>query len=101
MLQDYISAGFPAAEFWGLSPRLFLAQMRGARARLEREQKNAIEMAWLTAALVRAAKLPSLEKLMSGPTPPMTSAEIRSRLSAISSALPKITLEDWKKRRGA
>lgn len=44
MLNDYIAAGFDPAAFWRLTPRLYVAHMDGAAARLNREHK---ERAWL------------------------------------------------------
>ena len=66
MLADYTAAGFDPAAFWGLSPRLYLAQMRGAHERLKREQEGRAWLAWHGAALERSKKLPDLRRFVTG-----------------------------------
>jgi len=60
----YVGAGLPPGRFWKISLRLCLAEIFGARERLEREKQDRIELAWMTANLTRADKLPSLKSLL-------------------------------------
>ncbi|RMC37494.1 hypothetical protein [Paracoccus alkanivorans] len=64
MYSDYVSAGFDPVGFWSLTPRLYLAQMKGANARIEREAREAAWHAWHVAAFTRARKLPKLDKIL-------------------------------------
>jgi len=64
MCAAYISAGLPPDRFWDLTPRLYMLEMKGAAKRIERDSRSALEAAWLGAKLQRAAKIPTLEKLL-------------------------------------
>lgn len=59
-----MAAGFAASDFWSLSPRLYLAHMRGARSRLIDEQRARDAQAWKIAALMRQATLPPFESFI-------------------------------------
>ncbi len=61
-----MAAGFAASDFWSLSPRLYLAHMRGARSRLIEEQRARDAQAWTIAALMRQTTLPSFDNFMGG-----------------------------------
>ncbi|WOI54956.1 hypothetical protein [Palleronia sp. LCG004] len=98
MLRAYVEAGFDPGTFWGLTPRLYLAHMRGAAQRFEREGRSSAELAWMTATLSRAEKIPPLAKLLRGKPEKMSPDELRVRLKALSKALPKITQEEWRAR---
>ncbi|WP_428924995.1 hypothetical protein [Marinibacterium sp. SX1] len=49
MLEDFLAAGYRAVDFWGLSPRLYLAHMRAARRRVGEGQAAAAEAAFVGA----------------------------------------------------
>lgn len=66
MLSEYVAAGFDPAAFWSLTPRLYLVQMRGAGERLKREHEGRAWLAWHSAALDRAKKLPALRRFVTG-----------------------------------
>ncbi|WP_353472323.1 hypothetical protein PVT71_13610 [Salipiger sp. H15] len=100
MLEDHVAAGFDPAAFWSLTPRLYLAQMRGARRRLEAEEMLSVQQAWLTATLMRAKKIPDLKKLLRRRSPAESREEFKAKLAAMSSALPKVSLADWQARQG-
>jgi hypothetical protein len=63
MLEAYISAGLPPGRFWKITPRLYLTEMRGASARLDREFRLLAWAVWHTAYLPRAKDRVSLDKL--------------------------------------
>jgi hypothetical protein len=71
MLEGYVSAGFSPELFWGLTPRMYLVHMRGARVRLEREQSERAWLAWHTAYLPRLKKPINLTELSSGKAEPI------------------------------
>ncbi|MBR9840208.1 MAG: hypothetical protein GYB50_20295 [Rhodobacteraceae bacterium] len=99
MLEDYVAAGFDPAAFWSLTPRLYLAQMRGARRRMEEQDTGSLHLAWLTAALMRTQKFPSLKKLLRRHGARDTADDLKSKLTALSSTLPKVTMEEWRARK--
>lgn len=100
MLEDYVAAGLDPAAFWSLTPRLFLCQMRGARRRAEGEDHLSTYQAWLTARLTRIDKIPGLGKLLGRRQSPGSREDLKSRLTAMSSALPKVSLTEWQMRQG-
>ncbi len=50
--------------FWRVSPRQINAIVSGANDRLLHQHNELVWLAWHTAALIRAKKMPKLEKLM-------------------------------------
>ena len=66
MMRSYVAAGFEPSAFWGLTPRLYLAQMRGAAERLEREHRDRAWLAWHVEALHRQKNLPDADKFIQG-----------------------------------
>lgn len=65
-MRSYAAAGFDPAAFWHLTPRLYLAHMRGASDRLEREHRDRAWLAWHVEALHRQKTLPDAEKFILG-----------------------------------
>jgi hypothetical protein len=65
MHEAYVSAGFPPGRFWSITPRLYLMEMRGAGARLDREHRERAWLAHTVAVLGRvdAKKFPSLDDM--------------------------------------
>lgn len=99
MLRAYVSAGFPPGDFWGLTPRLYLAHMRGAEARFEREHRNDAWLAWHIEGLRRTEKLPAFEAFIDGKAGQVEEGgQTRIRLAVLRAALPKITQEQWRAR---
>jgi hypothetical protein len=66
MLRSYVAAGFDPTIFWGLTPRLYLAHMRGASERLEQEQQSRAWAVWHVEALRRSDKLPDFKRFAGG-----------------------------------
>lgn len=66
MLSNYIAAGFDPAAFWRLTPRLYVAHMHGAAARMGREHKERAWLAYHTAYLPLQKKAVKLEDLSGG-----------------------------------
>lgn len=97
MLERYVEAGLDPGAFWGLSLRLYQIHMRGASARIERQQDEAKAMAWLNAGLARATKLPPLAKVLERPG---KEGDVEFRLRAVTARLPAITMAEWAARHG-
>jgi hypothetical protein len=66
MFVAYVSAGLPTKRFWNLSPRLYLLEMRGASAKLDREHRDRAWLAYHTAYLPDAKRRPRLDELIGG-----------------------------------
>jgi hypothetical protein len=66
MFVAYVSAGLPPKRFWNLSPRLYLLEMRGASAKLDREHRERAWLAYHTAYLPDAKRRPRLDELIGG-----------------------------------
>lgn len=97
MLEAYVAAGFDPSDFWALTLRLYQIHMRGASARIRREQDQARSIAWLTVMLDRQKKLPKLDQIV------QREAEIIDvdfRLRSVKARLPSITLAEWSARQG-
>lgn len=59
MCIDYVSAGLPPARFWEITLRVYLLEMRGAAARLQRERG----LIWDGAVMARdGVKVPDRDK---------------------------------------
>lgn len=69
MLESYISAGLPPGRFWKITPRLYLTEMRGAAARLDREHNERAWAAWHAAYLPMAKRSVPLSDLLVGKKP--------------------------------
>jgi len=53
-----------ALEFWDLTPRETMAAIEAAAWRMQQEQALTVSLAWHTAALTRAKRLPPLSQLL-------------------------------------
>ncbi|MBR9893332.1 hypothetical protein GYB14_16660 [bacterium] len=73
--------------------------MRGARRRLEARETETLHHAWLTAALTRAQKFPSLKKLLRRLGARDNTEDLQVKLTALSLSLPKVTMEEWRARK--
>ena len=52
------------AEFWDLTPREMFAALDAAAWRIKREDKQMASLAWHTATLTRARRLPTLAQIL-------------------------------------
>ena len=101
LLSDYVAVGLSPEVFWGLTIGEFALHMKGAFARLERDNRIHKETAWLTATLTRADKIPPLHDLLAFDEPrdpEEVAAERRAQLRTFSATLPKRTWEEWRQR---
>lgn len=97
MLRAYVGAGLNPDRFWGLTPRLYLAHMRGAADRLEDEHRNRAWLAWHVEALSRQKKLPDAEEFIGGKAGKVErGGDVALRLAALRAGLPTITQEQWR-----
>ena len=74
--------------------------MRGAGARLKRERLERMHQAWVAARLMRAEKMPTLSALLEDRAQPRSPDEVRASLRGIAANLPKISMAEWRRRRG-
>ncbi len=82
-----MSAGFDPAGFWSLTSRLYLAQMKGASARLEREHKDRGWLAWHTAVLTRAETMPDFSKFVGeSPVNPQSPEHLQTMCETLAQA---------------
>lgn len=99
MLRSYAAAGFSPSEFWGLTPRLYLAHMLGASDRMDRDHRNSAWLAWHVEALRRAKKLPDAKRFISGDAGRVEDqAQVAIRLGCLRASLPRITQAQWRAR---
>ncbi len=56
--------GHSVSEFLDLTPREFWMAMRASQWRIDRQRREAAWIAWHTAALMRARKLPTLSRFL-------------------------------------
>jgi len=56
--------GYLEADFWRNTPRQIIRQMKARQRQLRDEHNARAWIAWTTAALTRAKKMPKLERLM-------------------------------------
>lgn len=62
-----------------MTPRETDAAIEAALWREERAQDYGLQLAWLTAALTRSKRLPSLRNLMTKPAKPLSGAALKKR----------------------
>lgn len=66
-------------EFWDLTPHETYLAIEAALWRDQQRQRQDIVLAWRTAALTRAKKMPSLAQLLAGPAKPLTGQDLERR----------------------
>jgi hypothetical protein len=67
-------------EFWDLTPRETFMMIDASLWREEVQQKQDLTLAWQTAALIRAKRLPSLKQLLNNkPAKPLRGEELEKR----------------------
>lgn len=64
LLETALRCGIGVQEFWELTPKELLAAVEAANWRHAQDQRRDVRMAWHVAALSRAKRLPSLQKLL-------------------------------------
>jgi len=75
-----LRAGIGVLEFWDQTPRETFMAIDAAIWREEVRQKQNLTLAWQTAALTRAKRLPSLKQLLNTkPAKPLTGVELEKR----------------------
>ena len=84
MLHEALRAGLMVDEFWSLTPREVEMVMRARWWRQEQvqemESKRMLATAWHTARLMRARRMPSLNRLLNPPrTRPLSAREAAER----------------------
>lgn len=63
---EWVAAGLRPEDFWRATPGLFAVCMRGKSIAAERTDVQIRASAFMTAALIRAQKLPDVEEWVSG-----------------------------------
>lgn len=83
LLKQALRCGILVADFWEMTPRETKMAIEAAIWRDERQQRQALSLAWHTAALSRAKRLPSLKRLLStssgSKARPLRGPELRKR----------------------
>ena len=64
MYQAWAAAGLPPGDFWGMTLGLFSIHMRAASDAAERRAEEIRAQAYVTAALIRAQKLPEYSQFV-------------------------------------
>lgn len=84
----HVEAGFAPDQFWGLSPRLYLHQMRAAAARARSRAQERAWLAWHSGALAReGVKLPDPRQFIGAADKPRRARQDRATLQAMCDAL--------------
>jgi hypothetical protein len=97
MMRAYVAAGLNPDGFWKLTPRLYLAQMRGASDRMDGEQRDRAWLAWHVEALSRQKTLPDAAKFIAGDAGKVErGGDVVLRLATLRASLPTITQEQWR-----
>lgn len=92
-----MAAGFDPAGFWSLTPKLYLIHMRGARARIEMQAMADRSLAYNTAALSRARKLPPWREFIGGERKKARGLSALAMLRAHAARLPKRSWKEWQR----
>ena len=71
--------GISVVEYWDMTPRETIAALDAAAWRIRQEQMQSLSLAWHTAALTRARKLPPLARLLSHLKKPVRNEPIEKR----------------------
>jgi len=79
LLEQALRCEITAAEFWQMTPNETWQTIEAYGWRLNQQRREAISMAWLTAALTRAKRLPKLAQLLAEKAKPLRGAELHRR----------------------
>lgn len=74
-----MKCGVTVAEFWAMTPRETTMAIEAAIWRDERAQKQALSLAWHTAALGRQKRMPGLKQLLVKVFPPKVTRQEEAR----------------------
>lgn len=83
--------------FWDLTPRLYFVHMKGARARFDLQARADRVLAYNTAALTRAKKMPSPRDFIGGRDTKLRGRAALDQMRAYAARLPKRSWEEWRK----
>ncbi len=80
-MQQALRSGLAVAEFWEMTPRETYMAIEAAGWRENQRLRQRMSMAWLTAALGRQKRMPSLKSLLarSKPARKLSGQELRRR----------------------
>lgn len=93
MCGAYIAAGLSAERFWGLTPRLYLTEMEGARMRIKRERA----LVWSGAMLARVEKPPTLAQFLEDAPEKEPAEFLDMRLRASTTGLRAISMAEYRR----
>lgn len=96
-----MAAGFDPERFWGLTPRLYLTHMQGARSRIEMQARADRVLAYNVAALTRTKKMPSPRDFIGGRENKLRGQAALAQLRAYAARLPKRSWDEWRKHSSA
>lgn len=77
--EQALRADISIEAFWEMTPRETDMAIEAALWRMEQQQDYGLQMAWLTAALQRTKRMPSLRTLMTKPAKRLQGAELKRR----------------------
>jgi hypothetical protein len=93
-----LHAGIKVLEFWDLTPRETFMAIDASLWREEIQQKRDLTLAWQTAALTRAKRLPSLKQLLNTkPARPLHGAELEKRRQEFKEMTAKLDVSKLKR----
>ena len=94
LLEQSLKCGIGVAEFWSLTPRETYAVIKAANWRLEREHRRDAWLAWHIAALSRAKRLPTLQRLIApGKSRALEGEELERRRAEHREIVQKIDVD--------
>ena len=95
-------AGIGVLEFWDLTPRETFMAIEASIWREEVRQKWDITVAWQTASLSRAKRMPSLKQLLNTkPARPLHGAELEKRRQEFREMTAKLDLSKLRRKSDA
>lgn len=93
-------AGIKVLEFWDLTPRETFMAIDAAIWRDEVQQRRNLTLAWQTAALTRAKRMPSLKQLLNTkPARPLHGEELEKRRQEFKEMTANLDLSKLVKRK--
>jgi hypothetical protein len=87
--------------FWGLTPRLYMIHMQGARERAQAQAQVFRVLAYNTAALTRTKKMPSPRDFIGGRENKLRGRAALDQLRAYAARLPKRSWAEWQRHSSA
>lgn len=94
LLESALKCGISVAEFWALTPRETYATIEATSWRLEREHRRDAWLAWHIAALSRAKRLPTLQRMIgAGKARALEGEELERRRAEHREIMQKIDVD--------